>query len=215
MDIESKYFHSIMSYNRKSRDEQLNEILHKLECILKEGYILPYKEIREKYPEIERNNNSRSNGDERISICLHTMKRQAVDREFLDRHKHDLIEYAFDMFALESIAIVLNEEIENKYKMYPRIMYLERQVEGAISLKYMDAISIYVTDEIAEYFINPEKKEWPAFAPGKYNIDFLRRVKELLIKYGYNVPILSVMSGNEFHDEEQDVIQKVKKTGEI
>ena len=46
MDITKKFFHAIMPHKLgQGREKQLEEELYKLECILKCGYILPYKEI--------------------------------------------------------------------------------------------------------------------------------------------------------------------------
>ena len=73
MNLQKKYFHGILPYEHTSnieigRVDQLTEILHKFESILKSGYILSYKDIENSNSKINRHPLARINGNDRISF---------------------------------------------------------------------------------------------------------------------------------------------------
>ena len=205
MDITKKFFHAIMPYKLgQGRKKQLEEELYKLECILKCGYILPYKEITKLYPNILRNRWAHNNGDDRVSICRHAWgHRDEEDEAYRRANRRKLMENAFDEFAYQETAIVLNESIAEDFKLITEGMYLEKQVEDPIPLTYMDAISIRPTVELKPYFQSSEIAEPNVYReyPGYFTIDYLIKVKELLTKYGYDVPIVSIKTGNVFYNQ--------------
>ena len=222
MELKNKYFHGVQSYNyygniTERQTKTLNDILQKYEYILKCGYILPYKNIKELYGDITRHPIANYNGDDRISITLHEKKIEEYDLEWKKKHYYYNEESAFRMFILEaeySSAIVLNEKIKDKYNLIQNGMYLERQISEPISLEYMDAITIFPNSNIAKYFENEEDlKKHGHYYQDDFNIEFLNKLKELLIKYGYNVPIVSIITGHAFNEKENNTkkLTKIKK----
>lgn len=219
MELRNKYFHGVQSYNyygnfSDRRDKTLNDILHKYECIFKCGYILPYRNIQEIYGNIDRHSIARYNGEDKVSISLHEKSPETTDIEWMNKH-HDYEENAFRIFIFQggyNSSIVLNETIKDNYKLIPSGIYLERQVPGPISLEYMDAISIFPNSEIARYFeIGEDLKKHGHYYQDDFNIEFLYRLRGLLIKYGYNVPIVSIVTGHEFIDNQDNVRKLCKK----
>ena len=212
MNLKEKYFHGILSYMHISdidaeRNKQLEEILLKLECILKCGYILPYKDIVKKYGSgvINRHPFAQINGNNNISISLHKNNPEAIDYQYLRNHYRQDIEDAFEMFIFENVSIVLNESIKEHYNLIENGIYLERQINKPISLEYMDAISILPTCGI-EYLFDTRDvtaKLGQMSTPYYFNFDFIKSIEELLHKYGYNVPIVSIRTGNEFNERNE------------
>ena len=199
MEFKNKYFHSIHPYKGGERREELEEILYKLECILKSGYILPYKKIKKLYPDISRHPLGRNNEDDKISIALDRNSEEPVDYEYRKKeHRSLFFEDAYDMFTLEEPAIVLNEGIKERYDLIVRGMYLEREVAEPISLDFMDALSIPVTEEVKKYFDSSERKEPCVCTELYFNHKFLTNAKKLLASYNRKVPVVSIWTGNEF-----------------
>lgn len=204
MELYSECFHSVHPYSEKDRVKQLEEILYKLECIFKTGYILPYKDIRSLYPDVSRHSNGGLNGENRISISLHEDNAHFYDKLFKKIHFGD-VGNAFTMFALRAPSIVLNSSLK-EYRLIRKGIYLERQISGPISLEYMDAISILPSGEIAPFFGETQKfqetylKEHNLIPDcNHYDKDFLFNIRSLLDSYNYNnIPIVSIASGNEF-----------------
>ncbi len=200
-----------MPYNSETRKEGLKEELYKLECILKCGYILPYRYTKKIYPNISRHPYADNNGNTGISICRHDFgKQEEYDEEYLRTYRYRLIEYAFDMFPAEETSIVLNESIKDNLNIVNEGIYLERIVKEPIPLKYMDAISINVTEEIMPYFPTLESKEAGCISDAYFTLDYLRKVRKLLTQYKYDIPIVSVMTGNEFQDPGK--VKTIEKT---
>lgn len=210
MDLRNKYFHGVQSYMhvsdiRKDREKQLEEILYKFESILKSGYILAYKDIEKLHGKINRNPLARMNGDDRISISLHEKNPELIDYKYLKNHYREEIENAFKMFIFENVAIVLNESIKDNYNIIEEGIYLERQVDEPISLKYMDAVSILPTYGI-EYLFDSEEdtvKLGQIHTGYYFDLNFIKRLEELLHKYGYNVPIVSIRTGHVFNENNE------------
>lgn len=204
MELCSGYFHSIHPYKEKDRTKQLEEILYKLDCILEAGYILPYRNIKRFHPDISRHSNGGLNGETRISVSLHEDNVQSCDILFKKLHFGD-VGNAFKMFALGEPSIVLSSSLKI-YNPIRKGMFLERQIYGPVSLEYMNAISILPVGDIAPYF--GETKEFQEDYIKKHDLivnnklydkEFLLRIRALLDKYEYqDIPIVSIMSGNEF-----------------
>ena len=203
MIIKDKFFHSIHSYIKGPSDEQLEIILYKLECILKCGYILPYEDIEKMYGDnkfLSRHPWGRCNGMDRISIAVHSSKPEQHDYDYMKKKSGDP-DLAFDDFILPAPSIVLNESLKDNYELIKKGIYLERQVRGKIDLKYMDAISIPVMDDIRSFFETPFIKTRTNNTFIKYDLDFIISLKELLLKYGYNVPIINIETGQSFNEK--------------
>ena len=211
MEIKNKYFHGVRCHNYHGesevsvrRNNTLNDILRKYECIFKCGHILSYNRIMELYGDIDRHPYARCNGEDRISISLHERNPEQEDIELLRKHDRYFYfeEHAFRRFIsseLYSSSIVLNESIKNCYELIPKGMYLERQVTDSISLEYMDAISIYPNESLIPYFEDEEYiKKYGCLLNDDFNLEFLYKLKSLLEKYGYNVPIINIATGHEF-----------------
>ena len=217
MKIKNKYFHGVRCYNNYldesdvsvRKNNTLNDILHKYECIFKCGHILPYNRIKELYGDIDRHPHARNNGEDRISISLHKRNPEQRDIELLRKNERYFYfeENAFSRFicsGLYSSSIVLNESIKNRYELIPKGMYLEREVPEPISLKYMEAISILPNEKLIPFFENEEDIEkYGCLLNDDFNLDFIHKLNSLLEKYGYDVPIINIVTGHE--------LKKVKK----
>lgn len=203
MELKYKYFHAIMPYTGGEREEQLNEILYKMECILECGYILPWQEVRELYSGISRNRHAHNNGDNRISIVKHSDNETKADFELRRKNAGSpFFDYAFEMFPNEEPAIVLNESLKKDFHILNKGVFMERQVAEPIPLKYMDAISIIPQEDIAPYFRKSEKQEGTVWTELYFTVDFVRKIRKLLDKYGYeNIPIVNLYTGCEFIDK--------------
>ena len=109
------------------------------------------------------------------------------------------------MFIFENVAIVLNESIKDNYTLIENGIYLERQIDQPISLKYMDAISILPTYGI-EYLFEPQEitaKLGQMFTDYYFDLEFIKSLEELLHKYGYDVPIVSIRTGHVFNENNE------------
>ena len=221
MELKTKYFHSVHSYkyfdedygNDEVRQKQLQEILYKFDCILKSGYILPYKEIEKRYEDINRNMCARFNGKDMISISLHEDNPDDLDLKYKEDCEGNY-EDAFQSFVFQEPSIVLSESIVNlKHIDYPMI-YLERLFKEPISLKYMEAISVR-PDRLWPFFENVPKIKYEEYATQRrfryIDLEFLSNLRCLLDKYGYNIPFVNLLTGNEFHENEEyrKVLEKV------
>lgn len=213
MKLEKKLFHSIHSYAANNlfqytrREQQLDEILYKFELIFKSGYILAYNDIKKNGSNVSRNKYINLNGDDMISLSLHYKNPEELDYKL----KNDLVddvEDAFQDFILQEPSIVLSENIRTKLKSYKYPgMYLERLFMEPISLKYMEAISVYGLGMLEPFFyqINEQdfKKYVDCVSPRVLYIEFLDKLKILLNQYGYNIPIVDIISGNVFKENEE------------
>lgn len=208
MELKNKYYHGVRSHiyhgesdETERRNNTQNDILYKYECILNCGYILPYKKIRELYGDVDRHRYAHNNGEDRVSISLHGKHPEQRDIEWMRKYR-DYEENAFNRFIfseLYSSSIVLNESIKDNYELIPNGMYLERQIAEPVSLEYMDAISIFTNIELIPYFENEDYlKKYGCLLNEDFNIEFLYKLKDLLEKYGYNVPIINIETGSEF-----------------
>lgn len=212
MDLKNKCFHSVHSYKYDNydeivRQEQLKDILYKFELIFKSGYILPYRYIKRLYGDVSRNKYKRLNRNNMISISLHMDKPEEIDLKYKKECNND-VEDAFESFVFQEPSIVLNENIMNELRhiKYPGI-YLERLFLEPISLKYMDGISIR-SGMLRPFFEHVDEKEYEKYAKQcdlirGVDLDFLDKLRDLLIKYKYDVPIVNLLTGNEYKDNDE------------
>lgn len=198
MELKGKYYHTIMPYQSDTSFKKQEEVLYKIECLFQCGYILPYKDINEIYPEISRHPWGSSNGDERVSIALSRVDQEPYDEQYLETNKWHNIENAYEMFVLNGASIVLNEELKRRYFLAQKGIYLERQVSEPISLDYMDAISIVPTSITADYFDHHDY-DGRLKSLNYLNLRFIREINRLQKEYGYQVPIVSILTGTEFN----------------
>lgn len=215
MDLKDKYFHSIHSYlETEDRNLMLEDILDKMEKIFKCGFILPRKEITKLYGNTTtKNKYINLNGDDFISVSLHSSNPQKLDEEY----KKTIPDYedAFQSFILQEPSIVLKGTIQKELKFLKcNGIYLERFVAEPIPLKYMDAISVFSIGMIAPFFKNLSSEEYHKciidLSYRKITIDFLDKIRELLKKYNYDVPVIDICQGNEY--KENDTYRKYIKT---
>ena len=198
MDIKKKYYHTIMPYNGGPRQEELDEILFKLGWILKKGYVLPGKEVKRLYGnKISTASRGKDGGDPMISLTVNNQNLHSADRKFLKEHRYSLFSYGFDEYAVNEPSIAFNESIDKVYNLQVRGMFTERLVEEPISLKYMDAITLKPCVRTNKYF-GPEDEKYKVYTEGYFTYTFLNNVRKLLKEYHYDVPIVSLTTGNEY-----------------
>ena len=220
MELRDKCFHSIHSYRyddfeERIRSEELKDILMKMEMIFKSGYILPYIEIIKLYESVSRNKYARFNGDDMVSISLHKDSPEDIDLKYKETCNEDY-EDAYQSFVFQEPSIILNNNImsELKHCKYPCI-YLERLFYEPISLKYMEGISIF-PGSLTPFFESVSKQQYDYYSNmqgcRELNIEFLNNLKELMNKYKIDVPIVSIINGNEYQNnvEYRKVLSKAR-----
>lgn len=207
MELKDKYFHSIHSYiETQDRNIMLEDILDKIEKIFRCGFILPSKDIVKLYGNtISRNKYTNLNGEDLISISLHNSNPQKLD----ENYKKQISDYedAFQNFILQEPSIVLNSSIANDLKILKcGGIYLERLVAEPISLKYMDAISIFAPGMLKPFFKElPYTEYYNCLNDSSFRritIEYLDRIRELLKIYNYDVPIIDICSGTPYKENE-------------
>ncbi len=208
MLLKDKYFHSIHSYIDTSyRHIMLDDIIDKMEKIFRCGFILPYKDIVRIYGNvISRNNYVTLNGSDYISISLHESNPQKIDIEY--KEKISNCENAFQSFIIQEPSIVLEPNIAKdlKFLNYNGI-YLERLVAEPVSLEYMSAISIFAPGMLEPFFNNiPETQYYNCFNDSSFRIitiEYLDKIIELIKKYGYDIPVVDICTGNSYKENEK------------
>ena len=195
MELKNKLFHSVHSYLYYSyrdtyRLEQLRDILDKYEMIFKSGYILPYKNIKELYGNtVNRNLLYRLNKDDMVSVSLHEDNPQEIDIKY-KKENAGKVEDAYGSWVYQEPSIILNEDIMKDLSHYKYTgIYLERLFFEPISLKYMEGISI------VPYNVVLDKEQ---YISNDLTIEFIKELKELLLNYNYNVPIIDLLTGEEY-----------------
>lgn len=214
MNIEKKYFHSVHSYlfndnsSEKDRKLELEDIMSKFDKILKSGYILPSNEIKKLYgSSVNRNPHLNLNNDCMVSVSLHYKNAEPIDEDYKKRH-NGLGEDAFQDFILQEPAIVLSESIrcDLRFYKYPGI-YLERLLLEGIPLKYMEAVSVFGVGLLQPFFYDTDESLFTRFKQDKnYRVIYLAyldRLRIMLKDYGYNVPIIDIVSGNEYRENKE------------
>lgn len=213
MNLQKKYFHSVHSYlpnknfDSAERGLELKDILGKYQKILKSGCILPYASIKELYGDsVNRNRWKRLNGDYCVSVSLHEKNPEEMDLKMY-REFDGKVENAFEDFIIQEPSIVLSERIKEEliFLNYPGI-YLERLVAEPISLEYMEAISILVPDYLRPFFSYTDPNDYEKLSHDTFYriwpIEYIDQLLELLSSSGYHVPLVDILSGNEFKDNE-------------
>ena len=215
MQLNDKCFHSIHSYIKTSdRQVMLDDIIDKMEKIFSYGFILPYKDIEEKYGNIiSRNNSLTLNGRDYISISLHESNPQNIDIEY----KESIIDHenAFQSFIIQEPSIVLKSSVLKDLKVLKCSgIYLERFVAEPIPLEYMTAISVFGLGILKPFFGNVPKNEYGNcfndLSFRKITIECLDQIRELIKKYGYDVPVVDICTGNSY--KENETYRKYVKT---
>lgn len=215
MKLRDKYFHSVHSYiETQDRNIMLEDIINKIEKIFICGYILPYKDIKKIYGNtISKNNYFNLNGNDFVSISLHEANPQKLDQDYIKDIPD--CENAFQSFILQEPSIVLKPKITKDLKILKQCgIYLERFVAEPISLEYMCAISVFGLGILEPFFKNlPESEYCKCLNDNsfrKIEIEYLDRIKELLKKYNYDVPIIDICTGNQY--KENKVYRQYVKT---
>lgn len=215
MQLNDKCFHSIHSYVTTSdRQVMLQDIIDKMEKIFSCGFILPYKDIEEKYGNIiSRNNSLTLNGRDYISISLHESNPQKIDTEYEESISD--YENAFQSFIIQEPSIVLNSSLLKDLKVLKCSgIYLERFVAEPIPLDYMTAISVFASRMLKPFFGNVAENEYDNCLNDssfrKITIEYLDQIRGLIKKYGYNIPVVDICTGNPY--KENQTYRKYVKT---
>lgn len=208
MQLNDKCFHSIHSYiNTSNRQVMLQDIIDKMEKIFSCGFILPYKDIEEKYGNIiSRNNSLTLNGRDYVSISLHESNPQKIDIEYKETIND--FENAFQSFIIQEPSIVLKPSVlEDLTVLKCSGIYLERFVAEPIPLEYMTAISVFASGKIKPFFGNIKENEYDNCSKDssfrKITIEYLDQIRELIKKYGYNIPVVDICTGNPYKENEK------------
>lgn len=214
MELQKKYFHSVHSYlpnikyDSNERILELKDILEKYKKILESGYILPYADIIKLYGDsVNRNKRITLNGDKYISLSLHEKNPEVADLKLYKEFDGD-IENAFHDFILQEPSIVLNEKIKDEllFLKHPGI-YLERLVKEPIPLEYMEAISIFVPCYLQPFFNHTDSIDYEKLSHDTiyriWPIEYVDQLLALLNNSNYKVPLVDVISGKEFKDNQE------------
>jgi len=215
MELKDKFFHSVHSYiNTSDRKVMLEDIVDKLDKMLCCGYILPYREILKKHGNtISRNNYLTLNGLDYVSISLHESNPQKIDIEYKEEISEP--ESAFQDFILQEPSIVLDSSILKELKILKHSgIYLERLVAEPIPLTYMRAISVFAPGMLEPFFKNISEHEYHrCFDDSSFRvitIEYLDRIRELIKKYSYDIPVVDICTGNLY--KENETYRKYVKT---
>lgn len=209
MDLKDKYFHSIHAYIEPfdNYDLALEVKLNKFKKILETGYIMCRDELSKRDIAETVHPNKNINGKDCISVSRYKNSETDYDRWYKAEFAGN-IESAFDTFPLQQFSIVLDSKIEEELKMFEAGIYLERQIYRSIPLKYMVAISVFDYCELIPFFNEMSQDDFDRVFEYNYKYDRGYKIKELdeirrlLKQYNYNVPIVSVNTGNAYHDNE-------------
>lgn len=216
MYLEDKYFHSVKSncFNTSGRNMiDLKIVLLKLERIFKERKVLCRSEINKIYPNNHYYSYVNHNKDDLISLSKHIKKKNSDDED--ERHVIMFDENAYEMYPFSNLSLVFNEKLFKECILIKdgiRIP-MEVQVKGNVDLKYLDAISIPVLPSIEPFFSDSYDLE---VAIRQCNINpyyytQLEQTIKLMEKYNIDVPIVDIITGNEYR--ENDNYKRLIKEG--
>lgn len=205
MTLTDKYFHSVHSYGISYEDtlENIEMRLDKLSRILESGAILCKEKIISRYGSGNFHSNASINGDLFVSISRYQKSETDYDKQFREDCIPSYFEDAFQDFVLQSFSIVLDSSIEKDLKIYEGGIYLERQIPIEIPLKYMAGISVFDGGELYPFFHSVEEDRFSQFYQNGFFCYELSSIIDLLYKYSYSVPVVSILDGNSYHDNIQ------------
>lgn len=209
MELKDKYFHSIHSYVEPYDDYDLalQIRLNKFMDILETGSILCRDELIKRRLLESVHPYKNVNGNDCVSVSRYRDSETDYDKSYKEEYDGD-VESAFDTFPLQQFSIVLSSDIEKELKLFEAGIYLERLVYKGIPLKYMVAISVFDYGELMPFFNDINQADFDRiFEYGyKYNqgrmIRELDEIRRLLKQYNYDVPIVSINTGNVYHDNQ-------------
>ena len=205
MKLDDKYFHSIHSYGIPYDDILVNidMRLEKLSRILESGAILCKEKIISRYGNGNFHSNTSINGDLFVSISRYQNSGTDYDKRYKEECDSSYFEDAFQDFVLQQFSIVLDSSIENDLKLYEGGIYLERQIPREIPLKYMVGISVFDGGELYPFFHPVEEEQFPLLYQNGSSCYELSSIIDLLERYHYSVPVVSILDGNSYHDNIQ------------
>lgn len=207
MKLNDKYFHSIHPYVDPYDDVQagLKMKLMKLDRIFESGAILSNERIKQKYKDTFSHPYKNVNGKCHVSISKYKGAESNRDKEYKKTVSPQHFEDAFESFVLQEPSIVLDSKIKEDLIIHNCGIYLERLVLNEIPLKYMRAIAVFSYGRIKPFFTKINSDEYEEcyndnFYKNCISLEELDSIRNLLNKYGYNVPIVDIMTGNEYEE---------------
>lgn len=228
IDFSSLYFHGLHFLENTEYLERMT-----LDKILKHGKIAPKNELleiltKEEYSTLFQNKlDFNFNGMDCVSVA------QRCDT-YNEWNKRYVIysDRAFNLFCTRGISIMISHKINFHYKCYGEyllhnnrenlFMNGEIQVKGAITKEYFEGISYYqyYTNSFIEELIKTDSKNVVKDDLLKLSeSDFVEKyfskqimIEELLNKYGYNIGIFDIETGEQVPsiEEEKENIYTLK-----
>ena len=123
-----------------------------------------------------------------VSVSLHEDNPQEIDIKY--KEENEEVENAYGSWVYQEPSIILNEDIMKDLSHYKHTgIYLERLFFKPIPLKYMEGISI------VPYNVVLDKEQYNG---NDLTIEFIKELKKLLLNYNYNVPIIDLLTGEEY-----------------
>lgn len=217
LNVEDMLFHGISFANWQNTYGI--SYLELVELVLKDGFLLTRKSIRDKDPLLFNClNYHSSNGNNRVSVCCHPkMNKQYLDF-FVDKNVYWWDVEAFGTFVYNDFSVILNKKILNDSIFQNGIMLGEFQIYGDVSLTNMEGFGIpnfferiYKEIELilsqndfrkyrGDYYV--ERLKWakdivPFLDNGYCGLGYnaLDQARILLSKYHYDVPIVDPETG--------------------
>lgn len=215
--LEDKLFHAVVPNEDVLLSQKIDAERTLLERIFWNYKIMCRNSILQKYDDVSFSRRN-YNGDTRVSLAKHISKQNEEDDD--ERYViNQKTENAWQMYPFSHVALVLNPDLfmENEKYLYGPRIPLEVQVEGDVSLKYLEALSFPVVRGLLPFF---EKINYPLStyleALKQFGIDDFQRldmVLDVLFRREVRVPLVSISTGNEYHDNPayRRLIRKLKK----
>lgn len=216
--LENKLFHAIVPSEDLLLVQKLEMERILLQRIFSCNKIMCRNSILQKYGDDASFSRRNYNGNTRVSLAKHISKQNQEDSDC--RYVINMeTENAWQMYPFSHIALVLNKALFNENEKYlygPRIP-LEVQVEGDISLKYLEAISFPVVNGLLPFF---EETNYPLSTYleslvrfGMDDFQKLEMILAILFQKKVHVPLVNISTGNEYHDniEYQRLIRNLKR----
>lgn len=204
VSLEDKLFHAVVPNEDLLFSQKIDAEKKLLWRIFSNYKIMCRNSLFQKYEDASFSRRN-YNGDTHVSLAKHISKKneEDTDERFVINLK---TENAWQMYPFSHIAFVLNQELLNENEKYlygPRIPF-EVQVEGDISLKYLEAVSFPVVKGLLPFF---EKTKYPLSTYLEsleyFGInDFLQleMVLDVLFRKEVSVPLVNISTGNEYHN---------------